>query len=80
MMAEPETYTVRIHSEPGQDLWAEVLELPGVFAAGADMAELRESLTEAISLYLSEPGAEKRVELEDKPGTVTEQHVLVRSA
>ena len=43
------------------------------------MTELRESLTEAISLYLSEPGAEKRVELEDKPGTVTEQHVLVRS-
>jgi predicted RNase H-like HicB family nuclease len=79
-MAEPETYTVRIHSEPGQDLWAELVELPGVLAAGTDMAELRESLTEAISLYLSKPGAERRVELDDKPGAVTEQHVLVRTA
>ena len=31
-----EVYTVRVHHEPGEDLWAEVLELPGCFAAGAD--------------------------------------------
>ena len=42
-MAE-EVYTVRVHHEPGEDLWAEVLELPGCFAAGADMAELRRPL------------------------------------
>jgi predicted RNase H-like HicB family nuclease len=79
-MAEPETYTVRVHHEPGQDLWAEVLELPGVFAAGADMDELNESLTEALNLYLSEPGHEKHVELESEPGSVTERKILLRSA
>lgn len=34
-MAE-EVYTVRVHHEPGEELWAEVLELPGCFAAGAE--------------------------------------------
>jgi predicted RNase H-like HicB family nuclease len=64
-----EVYTVRVHHEPGEELWAEVLELPGCFAAGADMGELREALSEAISLYLSEPGDVKHVELEDEPGS-----------
>lgn len=80
MAGNEETYTVRVHNEPGEDLWAEVLELPGCFAMGRDMAELNESLTEAMSLYLSEPGADVRVELEDKPGSVTEQQVLARTA
>ena len=78
-MAE-EVYTVRVHHEPGEELWAEVLELPGCFAAGADMQELREALTEAISLYLSQPGEAKRVELEDAPGSVTEHRILARTA
>ena len=78
-MAE-EVYAVRVHREPGEDLWAEVLQLPGCFAAGADMAELREALSEAISLYLSEPGNVKHVELEDEPGSVTEHRVLARTA
>ena len=55
-----EVYTVRVHHEQGEKLWAEVLELPGCFAAGADVRELREALTEAISLYLSEPGEAKQ--------------------
>jgi hypothetical protein len=42
-----EVYTVRVHHAPGEELWAEVLELPGCFAAGADMEELRQALTEA---------------------------------
>ena len=67
-----EVYTVRVHHEPGEELWAEVLELPGCFAAGADMEESREALSEAISLYLSEPGDVKHVELEDEPGSVSE--------
>ncbi|MGB6582303.1 MAG: hypothetical protein WBF34_30770 [Streptosporangiaceae bacterium] len=71
-----EVYTVRVHHEPGEELWAEVLELPGCFAAGADMEELRE----AISLYLSEPGDVKHVELEDERGTVTEHRMLTRTA
>ncbi len=78
-MAE-EVYTVRVHHEPGEELWAEVLELPGCFAAGADMQELREALTEAISLYLSGPGEAKHVELEDAPGSVTEHRMLARTA
>ena len=71
-MAE-EVYTVRVHHEPGE-------ELPGCFAAGADMQDLREALTEAISLYLSEPGQAKHVELEDEPGSVTEHRMLARTA
>lgn len=43
------------------------------------MSELRETLAEAISLYLSEPGQEVHVELEDQPG-VTEQRILARTA
>jgi predicted RNase H-like HicB family nuclease len=73
-------YTVRIHSEPGEDLWAEVEELPGCFASGQDMAELRAALAEAISLYLSEPGKPVRVELEEAPGSITERHILARTA
>jgi predicted RNase H-like HicB family nuclease len=47
-------YTVRVHCEPGEDVWAEVLELPGVFGLGATMKELTESLAEAVMLYLTE--------------------------
>jgi predicted RNase H-like HicB family nuclease len=70
-------YTVRIHREPGQEysLWAEVDELPGCFASGRDMDELREALSEAISQYLSEPGHPVHVDLE-----VTEQRMLARIA
>jgi predicted RNase H-like HicB family nuclease len=67
-------------SAVGEELWAEVLELPGCFAADADMEELREALSEAISLYLSEPGDVKHVELEDEPGSVTEHRMLARTA
>lgn len=73
------SYTVRIHREPGHDLWAEVEELPGCFASGRDERELREALAEAISQYLSEPGNEVRVKLEDEPG-VTEHRLLARTA
>jgi predicted RNase H-like HicB family nuclease len=71
------SYTVRIHDEgDGQPLWAEVAELPGCFASGDDLAELRQALSEAISLYLSEPGNPVHVELADAPGSVTEQRML----
>ena len=42
--------------------------------------ELREALTEAISLYLSELGKAKHAELEDEPGSVTEHRMLVRTS
>lgn len=80
MSDHQDVYTVRIHAEPGQELWAEVAELPGCFASGRDADELREALSEAISLYLSEPGHEVRVILEEQPGLVTEQQMLARTA
>ncbi len=52
-------YTARIHSEDGC-YWAEVVELPGCFASGETLDELREALEEAISLYVTdEPDAGK---------------------
>jgi predicted RNase H-like HicB family nuclease len=35
-------------------MWAEVLDLPGCFASGTSLDELREALEEAIGLYLDE--------------------------
>jgi predicted RNase H-like HicB family nuclease len=64
-----------VHREDGQELWADVEELPGCFASGRDMNELREALDEAVSLYLSEPGHPVHVELD-----VTEEQALVRTA
>lgn len=51
-------YIVRVHEEDGS-YWAEVLDLPGCFASGQTLDELREALGEAIGLYLGdEPGGE----------------------
>lgn len=46
-------YTIRIHNDP-DGLWAEVVELPGVFATGDDLEELFECLEEGIGMYLSD--------------------------
>lgn len=51
-MSEIQEYTVNVHQEDDGSLWAEVVELPGCFASGANLDELREALEEAISLYL----------------------------
>jgi predicted RNase H-like HicB family nuclease len=48
-------FTVHVHDEGDEGLWAEVEELPGCFAAGSTLEELEESLTEGIGLYLSSP-------------------------
>ena len=47
-MAEERTYTVRIHNQGDEGLWAEVEELPGCFASGLGEDELAEALEEAI--------------------------------
>ena len=49
-MAERE-YRVLVHEDDGA-YWAEVEGLPGCFASGDDLEELRESVVEAITLYL----------------------------
>lgn len=64
-MNVPVTYTVRIHNEGPDGLWADVEELPGCFASGSDMDELRESLEEAISMFLSSAESECRVQIQD---------------
>lgn len=44
-------YRALVHEEDGS-YWAEVAELPGCFASGRDLDELRRAVTEAIVLYL----------------------------
>jgi hypothetical protein len=45
---------VNVHQEDGS-YWAEVQELPGCFASGDTVAELVESVEEAVALYLAPP-------------------------
>ena len=51
----PVKYRAVVHPEDGI-LWAEVEEMPGCFATGDSMAELEESLAEAMGFYLSSHG------------------------
>ena len=48
---------VDVHQEDGS-YWAEVRELPGCFASGDTVAELIESVEEAVALYLAPPEGE----------------------
>lgn len=79
-MDESVTYTVTIHDEGEDGLWAEVAELPGCFASGQDIEELNESLADAMGLYLSSEQSPLRVELRGEPvqkESVVEQRVAV---
>jgi predicted RNase H-like HicB family nuclease len=68
-------YRLIVHHEKNR-VWAEVVELPGCFAAGKDMDELREALTEVIGMYLTE-GDEKvtvsHLEIEPSPPPAIER-------
>lgn len=46
-------YTVVVHEEDGS-LWAEVPALPGCFASGQTLDELREAVEESIALCRSD--------------------------
>jgi predicted RNase H-like HicB family nuclease len=50
-MADRE-YRVLVHEEDGA-YWAQVDDLPGCFASGHDLEQLREAVIEAITLYLA---------------------------
>jgi predicted RNase H-like HicB family nuclease len=50
-------FTIFIHHE-GTGYWCEVSELPGCFASGGTLTELREALAETIGLYLWDRPAE----------------------
>lgn len=76
-------WRVTVHNEDGH-LWAEVLDMPGVFVSGDSMEELIESLTEAIGMFLSSNNVEVVVKDlvlvpdEEEKGTVPEgQYKLV---
>lgn len=46
-------FRVQVHHEEDQ-LWAEVEDLPGCYAAGATPQELRRATNEAVAMYLRE--------------------------
>jgi predicted RNase H-like HicB family nuclease len=54
-MATTQEIRVKIHLEDGS-MWATVDDMPGVFATGDTLDELRESLEEGVALYLAKPG------------------------
>jgi predicted RNase H-like HicB family nuclease len=56
-MANAQDIRVKIRLEDGS-MWATVDDMPGVFATGDTLDELRESLEEALALYLAKPGEE----------------------
>ena len=56
-MPEERRCTLIVHDEHDGMLWANVAELPGCIASGADRAELREAAEEAIRLCLGDPDA-----------------------
>lgn len=47
--------TARVHNEDSS-YWAEVTELPGCFASGDTLDELKEALAESVRLYLADRG------------------------
>lgn len=76
-------FIVRITQGEDGSLWADVRDLPGCFASGDDLDELRAALEEAISLYLhDDPDAghldDLRPQTEPHPSmTVDEMRVAV---
>jgi predicted RNase H-like HicB family nuclease len=47
-------FTANVHEEGDGSYWAEVSELPGCFASGHNLDELRDGLAEAIRMCLPE--------------------------
>jgi predicted RNase H-like HicB family nuclease len=74
-MAERE-FRVLVHEEDDV-YWAEVEGLPGCFASGKDLDELREAVVEAITLYLAGNESEESLSRPPGSGRVGEMKVLV---
>jgi len=74
-MAERE-FRVLVHEED-DSYWAEVEGLPGCFASGSDLDELREAVVEAITLYLSGDESEEPRPRPTGSGRVGEMKVHV---
>jgi predicted RNase H-like HicB family nuclease len=54
MKTEQLEFTANVHAEDDGTYWAEVAELPGCFASGHDLDELKDGLAEAIQMCLPE--------------------------
>lgn len=63
------TLTAQIHQEDGS-YWADVPELPGVFATGETLDELIESLREGVGLVLAGDNGPEAIQLEGAVITV----------
>lgn len=74
-MAERE-FRVLVHEEDGS-YWAEVADLPGCFASGRNLDELREAVVEAITLYVAGDGDMAVSAQPASRGRVDEMRVLV---
>ncbi|MGK2954797.1 MAG: type II toxin-antitoxin system HicB family antitoxin [Solirubrobacterales bacterium] len=57
------TLTAKIHREGGS-YWADIPELPGVFATGDTLDELFESLREGVGLVLTGSAKPEEIQLE----------------
>lgn len=78
-MSDIKELKVIVHYEKGH-MWAEVQDLPGCFAAGETVDELREALAEAIGMYLSERPGDCTVNLVDfSPPPTAVRDVPVRA-
>jgi len=69
-------FRVFVHEEDGS-YWAEVDGLPGCFASGDDLDELREAVVEAITLYLASGETSPQPARTEAHGRVDEMRVLV---
>ncbi len=65
-------FTVETHAE-GDGFWSQVREIPGCFASGRTLSELRAAVGEAIGLYLWDAPAV----IADGDLAVGESHVRV---
>ncbi len=76
------TFNARIHEEEDGSYWAEVRELPGCFASGTSLDELRDALIESIQLYLGGSSSSKpsKPEKPSRSGHVDRMRLLVPAA
>ena len=71
-------FRVFVHDE-NDAYWAEVEELPGCFASGRTLDELREAVVEAITLYLADGESGISTPPASTRGRLDEMRVLVPS-
>ena len=69
-------FRVFVHEEDDA-YWAEVENLPGCFASGRDLDELRDAVVEAITIYLSGDEPDAAEQRSTFSGRVGEMRVLV---